>query len=267
VEPTFSEWQRQPRPLLYRSHYKWYAVFLAALWIGCLASAVTFFVLGVETYRDEMLSFVVLSVLLPMIYLVWLHPKLTRTMQVFSDCVRITSKKVVFDINFADLESLSRPYGSLIRLRTKDGLSWTFSAALERMDYLWEALWRSRPELVGNSKIYEEFRLSLVQYDHHEKRKEWFFRHRLIDMLNWVILPAAVMAIGYFVQASQVVIFEVSIHLGNDLHIMSAGFIQPENSWGVAQACAFDGKLYPILNGCVFGLASTPDIANLDAVL
>ena len=206
MEPTFEEWQRQPRPLLYRSHYRWYALAMAVVWGAFLVAGVTLFLLGYQDYQEEILSFGALSLLLPTIYLVWLHPKLTSSMQVFTDGVRITSKSVVYDIKFNDLVSVTRTIRSTIKLKSKDGLAWSFSSSLERLDYLWEALWRSRPELVGNIKVYEEVRLKIVQSDHHEKRKEWFFRHRLIDVMNWVVLPFIVLVLGYRVQTADVIV-------------------------------------------------------------
>lgn len=206
MEPTFNEWQRPPRPLLYRSHYKWYALALVVFWGACVIAAATLGVLNFSHYRDEALCFGVFAILIPMVYLVWLHPKLTHSMQVFSDGVKISAKSSNYEIKFNDLVSVDRPFGSIIRLKAKDGLNWSFDSSLERLDYLWEALWRSRPELVGNAAAYEEFRLKLVQNDHHQKRKEWFFRHRLIDVLNWIVLPIAVMAFGYRVQSTDIVV-------------------------------------------------------------
>lgn len=212
MEPTFTEWQRQPRPLLYRSHYRWYAVVMAVAWGACLIAMMALSLVDYKEYFDEVAFFASFSIMLPALYLVWLHPKLTRTMQVFTDGIKITSAKEVFDIKFDNLESISCPFGSVVKFKMKDGLKWSFDSSLERLDYLWEAVWRSRPELVGNSSIYEEFRLKIVQYDHHEKRKEWFFRHRLIDILNWVVLPAVILGVGYKVQSADIVLHSTGLY-------------------------------------------------------
>lgn len=212
MEPTFAEWQRQPRPLLYRSHYKWYAVLLAVAWGSCLIAMITLGVMDYKEYFDEVAFFASFSIMLPTLYLVWLHPKLTRTMQVFTDGVRINSSAEVFDIKFDNLESITLPFGSIVKFKMKDGINWSFDSSLERLDYLWEAVWRSRPELVGNSDKYEAFRLKIVQNDHHEKRKEWFFRHRLIDLLNWIVLPAVILSLGYKVQSADIVVHSVGLY-------------------------------------------------------
>lgn len=210
MEPTFNEWQRQPRPLLYRAHYKWYAIALAVGWGACLVAAITLGLLG--GHQDELIGFSSFALLLPMLYLVWLHPKLTSSMQVFTDGIRIASRGEVYDVKFNDLVSVSWSLGIVLRLKHKDGHTWTFTAALERLDYLWEALWRSRPELVGSSQAYEEKRLRIVQNDHHEKRKEWFFRHRLVDVMNWIVLPMIVLIAGYKVQTAEVVIHSPGLY-------------------------------------------------------
>ncbi len=162
--------------------------------------------------REEMLSFASMLFFVPALYLWWLHPKLTQTVQVYSDHIRVSTKEFSWEIAFNDIMAIELPFHSMIRLRMKDGHSWWFSAALERSDYLWEGLMRARPELVGGKDGFEDFRLKLVQYDHHEKRKEWFFRHRLLDVLNWVVLPALALVIGYQVQAEDVVINSKSLY-------------------------------------------------------
>lgn len=206
MEPSFADWQRQPRPLTYRQHYRWYAFALAAAWPLCAGLCAYLGWSGFEYWREEVLCLAALSVLYPVLYFVWLHPKLTQSIQVFSDSVKICSPKMSFEIKYVELQAVERPWGSNIVLKTKDGLKWRFNASVERLDYLWEALWKTRPELVGNSKIYEEFRLTLVQCDHHEKRKEWFFRHRMLDVLNWIVFPVWAMIVGYWWQSQDVVI-------------------------------------------------------------
>lgn len=156
--------------------------------------------------REELLSFASMLFFIPALYMWWLHPKLTQTVQVYSDHIRVSNKDFSWEIAFNDIMAIELPFHSMIRLKMKDGHSWWFSAALERSDYLWEGLMKSRPELIGGAEAFEDFRLKLVQFDHHEKRKEWFFRHRLLDVLNWVVLPLLALVIGYQIQSEQVVI-------------------------------------------------------------
>jgi hypothetical protein len=182
----------------------------AVAWLLC-AGAITLLVIKngwawTNEGREEILSFCSMLFFIPALYFWWLHPKLTQTVQVYSDHIRVSTKEFSWEIAFNDVMAIELPFQSMIRLKMKDGHSWWFSASLERSDYLWEGLMRARPELVGGAEAFEAFRLKLVQCDHHEKRKEWFFRHRLLDVSNWVLLPALALGIGYAVQADQVVI-------------------------------------------------------------
>jgi hypothetical protein len=201
---------RAPRNLPYRFYYKWYALACAVAWLLCAAGFTLLLLKNGLSWqgesREEILSFASMLFFIPALYLWWLHPKLTQTVQVYSDHVRVSTKDFSWEIAFNDIMAIELPFHSMIRFRMKDGHSWWFSAALERSDYLWEGLMRARPELIGGKEVFEEFRLKLVQFDHHEKRKEWFFRHRLLDVLNWVVLPVLALVVGYQIQAEQVVI-------------------------------------------------------------
>lgn len=206
---------RPPRTLPYRFYYKWYAMACAVVWLLCVGVVAMLLLQKSESsleMKEELYSFSALSLLIPAFYLWWLHPKLTRTIQVFHDHVRVSSGEMNWDIAFNDIKKVDRPFFSIMRFRMNDGHSWWFSAALERPDYLWEGLAKQRPELVESPAVYEEFRLKLVQYDHHEKRKEWFFRHRFLDVINWVIVPLVVLVAGYQYQTQEVIIHSKGLY-------------------------------------------------------
>lgn len=206
---------RPPRTLPYRFYYKWYAIACAVVWLLCVGIVAMLLLHKGEStndIREELYSFSALSILIPAFYLWWLHPKLTRTIQVFHDHVRISSGGMNWDVAFNEIKKVDRPFFSVMRFRMNDGHSWWFSAALERPDYLWEGLAKQRPELVESPAVYEEFRLKLVQYDHHEKRKEWFFRHRFLDLINWVIVPLIVLVAGYQYQTQDVIIHSKGLY-------------------------------------------------------
>lgn len=205
-----------PRILPYRFYYKWYAFALSLVWLLNLGIIAMLLLQtpasNTSDARAELLLFGALSVLLPILYVWWLHPKLTRQVQVFRDFVRVSHGAKSWDIKFSDVQRVSRPFASFIKLEMTTGKSWWFSAALERIDYLWEGLGRDRPELVISPEEFEKFRLKLVQFDHHEKRKEWFFRHRFLDIVNWVVLPLVVILAGYQYQSQDVVIHSKGLY-------------------------------------------------------
>jgi hypothetical protein len=93
----------------------------------------------------------------------------------------------------------------------KDGLKHYFSSSLERIDYVWEGVYQARPDLLSVDQ-YEHFRTKLIQYDHHQKRKEWFFRHKLVDLVNWIILPLVFLISTYTIQSRDVLIHQEGMY-------------------------------------------------------
>jgi hypothetical protein len=43
-----------------------------------------------------------------------------------------------------------------------------------------------------------------VQYDHHQKRKEWFFKHKMIDFFKWFVFPVIFIALAFLFQSQAV---------------------------------------------------------------
>eukprot|EP01035_Chromulina_nebulosa_P009588 gene9588-12935_t len=66
------------------------------------------------------------------------------------------------------------------------------------------------------------------------------------------------------VEAGGVVLREVGFHLGDELRIVGALLIEPEDGGRVGQARAIDGEFHPVLHGGILGLAGAPDVAGLD---
>jgi hypothetical protein len=62
------------------------------------------------------------------------------------------------------------------------------------------------------------------------------------------------------------VILEVLLDLGDDLRIMRTILVQPENGRCIGKARARDGKLNPVPDGCILGLAGAEDVALLDVL-
>ena len=59
-------------------------------------------------------------------------------------------------------------------------------------------------------------------------------------------------------------ILEVLRDLGDDLRIVRAMLVQPEDGGRVGKARARDGELHPILDRRILGLAGAEDVALLD---
>src|SRR5690606_21653104 len=55
-------------------------------------------------------------------------------------------------------------------------------------------------------------------------------------------------------------VFQIFLHLGNDLSIMCSAFVQPENRRGVGKSGAVYSKFHPVLDRCILSLAHSEDI-------
>lgn len=140
-------------------------------------------------------------------YVFWWRLKLKQTIQVFDDRLIIHRQGQTIEVLFSDVASVSVVGWSLFYFFMKNGDKHYFNSTLERVDYIWEGIYYFRPEIM-NKEEYESYRIKLVQYDHHQKRKEWFFKHRLIDVLNWCVLPIIFMSTIYWLQAKEVEIYQ-----------------------------------------------------------
>lgn len=200
----------QPRYLRYRNHFKIYLVLLLTL----LGLILAFW--GYKLSQDSMnivfqennfefwlccgyfLAF-------GFFYFLWLRSRLNKVVQVFPTHIWIHSLGKKEEINFQEVESVEIVCWSVFYLKMVGGKKHYFSSSLERIDYIWEGIYTARPDL-KDPVLYEEFRTKLVQYDHHQKRKEWFFRHKMIDIFNWFVLPLVFLGSTYFIQTRDIVI-------------------------------------------------------------
>lgn len=202
----------EPRFLRFRNHYKVYFFFfgllsaLAFMYWALLFKEHSWDYLFKEQRSDLYITFSIFFISFSF-YFFWLRYKLKRAVQVFSDHLLIHEYKNVQELKFENVESVGMLCWSLFYLKMKDGNKYYFNSSLDRVDYIWEGLMSARPDLMEVEK-FEEFRLKLVQYDHHQKRKEWFFRHKLVDAFNWFILPAVFLFVAYIFQSREVVIHQ-----------------------------------------------------------
>jgi hypothetical protein len=206
----------QPRYLKYRSHYKIYILSFLLL-SGLILSfwSLRFIQHGpqmvLEIYRYELLISGLFYLTSGLFYFGWLKNKLNRSVQVFSDHILVSNGKMKESLPFADIESLNVVCWSIFYIKMKSGIKHYFNSGLERVDYIWEGIYHSRPDLISLND-FEDYRVKLVQYDHHQKRKEWFFKHKLIDVINWAVVPVAFITLAYFVQSQNVMIHQQGLY-------------------------------------------------------
>jgi len=201
---------RQPRHLRYRNHYRSYLVFFLAsccliipYWSLRFLGGDANLIFKEQNYEIAItLSY---FFIFGAFYFFWLNPRLKRSVQVYADYVKLHDGKKSEDVHFNEIESVTVVCWSLFYLKMKNGHKYYFSSSLERVDYIWEKIKDTRPDLLVDID-FESFRLKLVQYDHHQKRKEWFFRHKFADVINWLILPLLFIGVSYTVQSQNIFI-------------------------------------------------------------
>ena len=206
----------QPRFLKYRNHYKVYVLgFLLLCGLICAYWGMKFhadgFRMTIEDYPWELTLSVMCFVTCSAFYGFWLRPKMKRSVQVFPDHVMVHNGKEKETVFYSEVESVNVVWGSIFYVKTKDGHKHYFNSSLERSDYIWEGLYQNRPDLM-QEKEFEDFRVKLVQYDHHQKRKEWFFKHKMIDVFNWFVVPVLFVALAYIFQSKQVMIHQEGLY-------------------------------------------------------
>lgn len=199
-----------PRSLRYRGHYRIYSIGLGLLtfmllifWSFKIFTYGVNPILGLYPYELALTGLFVLTC--SFLYYFWLSSKLKRSIQVFEDHIQFHDGKEKEIVFYADIESVNTVYWSLFYLKMKNGVKHYFNSTVERVDYIWEGIYRNRPDLMTQEN-YESYRLKLVQYDHHQKRKEWFFKHKTIDIINWAVVPALFLFLAYVVQSKSVII-------------------------------------------------------------
>lgn len=206
----------QPRFLKYRNHYKIYVLgFLLVCGLITAYWGMKFFSDGwkitLEDYPWELSFSFMCFFSCASFYVFWLRPKMKRSVQVFEDHVLVHNGKSKDAIHYSEIESVTVVCWSIFYVKTKDGIKHYFNSSLERVDYIWEGIHHNRPDLIPD-KDFEEYRLKLVQYDHHQKRKEWFFKHKLVDVFNWFVVPVLFVAFAYIFQSKQVMIHQEGLY-------------------------------------------------------
>ncbi len=214
---TTAKWDTiQPRFLRYRGHYKIYLSF-ALMFCGllsCYWGYRFFHYPGAKIWVEQEMEIFLTSVYfvgLSSYYFLWMRARLSRSVQVYPDHIMIHDGPKSADVKFEDVESVTVVGWSLFYFKMKDGHKHYFSSGLERVDYIWEGINAARPGLLAVEE-FESFRQKLVQHDHHQKRKEWFFKHKVVDVFNWFILPFAFLLGAYFFQSRSIAIHQEGLY-------------------------------------------------------
>jgi hypothetical protein len=134
-----------------------------------------------------------------------------RYIQVYPDHLLNFREKNVIKINFCDIDTFQFVCWSIFYIKMKDGTKHYFHSRYERVDYVWEGIYQSRPDLM-TFDVFNNFRIKLVQYDHYQKRKEWFFKHKITDVLNWVVLPISFLIVSFLFQSKDIIIYQREIY-------------------------------------------------------
>ncbi len=135
-----------------------------------------------------------------------------KSIQVYPDFLLIHNGREEKDqIKFSEIDSLNVVCLSIFYLKMKSGKKFYFHSSFERADYIWEGIYLARPDLMSHD-FYDSYRIKLVQYDHHQQRKEWFLKHKMVDVLNWVVLPVMFLCLAFIFQTKNVIIYQQGIY-------------------------------------------------------
>lgn len=160
-----------------------------------------------ENYASEFWISFAYVLISSFIYFYWLQFRVNRAVQVYDDHILIHKGTQKEKLDFSDIESVNIVCWSVFYIKMNSGMKHYFSCSLERLDYVWEGLFKMRPDLFDAEK-FEQFRIKIVQYDHHQKRQEWFFKHKVVDVLSWVGIPLFFMFVTFIAQSKDVVIYQ-----------------------------------------------------------
>jgi hypothetical protein len=208
--------QIRPRLLRYRNHYRGY--FLTSLLLGIvlfmywLKKIETEGVSGViNFYRYEFFASVIWCISTLGFYYIWICSRITRVVQVYPNFLRIQNSGSSQEIQFSEIERVKVVFGSMFFIQLKNRHRFYFSSSIDRVDYIWEGIHTSRPDILA-PQFFEEFRMKLIQYDHHQKRKELFFKHKMVDVINWIFMPVLFMFSAYIIQSQQIIIHHSAVY-------------------------------------------------------
>ena len=144
-------------------------------------------------------------------YIFWIRPKLQKYIQVYPDCLLIFRGKLKDQVYFSDIESINFVCWSIFYVKLKSGMKYYFHSCYERVDYIWEGIYQARPDLM-TFENYNNFRIKLVQYDHEQKRKEWFLKHKITDVINWILLPISFILLSFVLQSKDILIHHQTLY-------------------------------------------------------
>ncbi len=216
MDSLHSSEQIEPRILRYRKHFQVYFVFFVIIYLLLLLLwSFRFLIFGFsisyKLYVFEAWLSLIYVFSFPVIYSVWLYPRLVNSIQVFKDYLIIKKRNYEEKINFSEISQIDFYFGSVFSFKVKTGRKYFFNSDLERIDYVWENFYKARPDLVSK-ELYSEIQVKLVRADHNQKRKEWFLKHRFIDVVCWFVLPISFMFLAYFFQSKDVQIYQVGMY-------------------------------------------------------
>lgn len=206
----------QPRHLKYRGHYRVYVWGFLLFSLALVSYWLTrFHAFGFKSvYEDQFIGLVSSAAFFGVSltsYFFWFRHKFRRSVQVFQTHLALHRGKQKEEISFSEIESVGVVCWSLFYVKMKNGKKHYFNSSFERSDYIWEGIYRARTDLLSEV-FFENYRLKLVQYDHHQKRKEWFFRHRMVDAFNWIVVPAFFMFATFIYQSKEVIINQQGLY-------------------------------------------------------
>ncbi len=167
---------------------------------------------GLNALALEMSVFLALTLFLSLFYFVWLRKTFWRELNLFDDHMEIAqTKSKIEKYEFKEIRKIATWPGSLFKIHFNDGRSIVLGSMIERSDYIWERLFEARPDLIQKEKFNSK-RTKIIQYDHHQKRREFFWKHRGLDFLHWAFLPVLFVGLSFIIQTQQIEIHQPTVY-------------------------------------------------------
>jgi hypothetical protein len=203
------------RSLSFRKHYRYYYAFWASIWLACAWYAIDQWndEIALSSMKAELGVLSALAIVLGLLYFIWLRKTFWIELKVFDDHIEVHQKRNdVRKYEFSKIKKIQTLPGSLFVIKFEDGKSLILGSMLERCDYVWDSIYQVRSDLISK-EAHDKKRMKLISHDHHQKRREFFWKHRGFDFLHWAFLPISFVGATAIVQMQQIEIHQPATYI------------------------------------------------------
>ncbi len=167
-----------------------------------------------------------------------IDPLTYKTINIYENRIELESKDVCYPIQFSNIRTTmlhSLPFlGGWISIRLENGDTYRFSVALERSEYILNAITKFNKHLVDEDEI-KNYRTTAVFMDHLWARIEDRYVARTITTLKYLAIPL----FAYLVHN-----FEGSLNLQDRIIHLASGYLLPNFIIGITCIALLEFLVY-----------------------